>query len=157
MLPEPLLEKFRTIVSRYPFRRSALIPILLTTQEEMGYLTPEAIRAISSFLEVPEVDVHEVVTFYSMLRTKPVGRYHIQVCTNISCMLLGGEAVFEHISEKLGIKEGETTRDEFFSLTEVECLGACCNAPAMQINYQYHEDLNLEKVDQILDQLKQQG
>jgi NADH-quinone oxidoreductase subunit E len=157
MLPESLLEKYRYLTSRYPAKRSALIPILLTTQEEMGYLTPESVRFISDYLRIPEIQVYEVITFYSMLRTTPVGKYHIQVCTNISCLLLGGEEIFEHISKRLGIKEGETTPDHLFSLVEVECLGACCNAPAMQINYKYHEDLSVQKVDKILDQLKQQG
>src|SRR5262245_58191996 len=127
-----LLEKYDLLTSRYPVNRSALIPILLTTQEELGYLTPDSIRDISEYLKIPEIEVYEVITFYSMLRTKPVGKNHIQVCTNISCMLLGGEQIFEHISQKLRIKEGETTPDGVFSLTEVECLGACCNAPAMQ-------------------------
>jgi len=157
MVPQSLVEKFNSLTSKYPVKRSALIPILLTTQEEIGYLTPESVRFVSDYLKIPEVQVYEVITFYSMLRTKPVGKYHIQVCTNISCMLLGGEQIFEHISKRLGIKEGETTRDNLFSLAEVECLGACCNAPAMQINYEYHEDLSVEKVNEILDQLKQQG
>lgn len=157
MISAQLLAKYDSIVRNYPVKRSALIPILLTTQEEIGYLPTEAIRAISEYLDVPEVEVHEVVTFYSMLRTKPVGKHHVQVCTNISCLLLGGEEVFEHISGRLGICDGETTSDGLFSLTEVECLGACCNAPAMQINYQYYEDLTLEKVDRVLSDLKTQG
>jgi NADH-quinone oxidoreductase subunit E len=156
MVPDSLLQKYDALISRYPVRRSALIPILLTTQEEIGHLTAESIEAISEYLKIPEIEVREVITFYSMLRTKPVGKNHIQVCTNISCMLLGGEGIFEHISERLGIKEGETTADGVFSLTEVECLGACCNAPAMQINYKYHEDLNFEKVDRILDVLQRE-
>jgi NADH-quinone oxidoreductase subunit E len=157
MVSQSLLEKFNNLASKYPVKRSALIPMLLTTQEEIGYLTPESVRFISDYLKIPEVQVYEVITFYSMLRTKPVGKHHIQVCTNISCLLLGGEEIFEHISRRLGIKEGETTADNLFSLVEVECLGACCNAPAMQINYKYHEDLSVEKVNEILDQLKQQG
>jgi NADH-quinone oxidoreductase subunit E len=154
MLPEDLREKFDSIVARYPVKRSALIPILLTTQEEFGYLTLESIGFISAYLGIPEIEVHEVITFYSMLRTRPVGKHHIQVCTNISCMLLGGEDIYEYISRKLGIREGETSPDDLFSLTEVECLGACANAPAMQINYKYYQDLTLEKVDQILADLK---
>jgi NADH-quinone oxidoreductase subunit E len=155
MSSNSLFEKYDLLASRYPVRRSALIPILLTTQEELGYLTPDSIRAVSEYLKMPEIEVYEVITFYSMLRTRPVGKNHIQVCTNISCLLLGGERIFEHISKRLGIKEGETTPDGLFSLTEVECLGACCNAPAMQINYKYHEDLTADKVDQILDDLRQ--
>ncbi|MEW5978733.1 MAG: NADH-quinone oxidoreductase subunit NuoE [Acidobacteriota bacterium] len=154
MFPESLQHKFDQIVARYPVKRSALIPILLTIQEEEGFLSPEALRFVARYLELQEVDVLEVVTFYSMLRTKPAGKNHVQVCTNISCLLLGGEEIFQHISKRLGIGEGETTEDRLFSLAEVECLGACCNAPAMQVNYQYHEDLTLEKVDQILDELR---
>jgi NADH-quinone oxidoreductase subunit E len=116
----------------------------------------ESITAVAHYLELPAIEVFEVVTFYSMLRRQPVGKHHIQVCTNISCLLLGGEEIFEHVSKRLGIKEGETTGDGQFSLTEVECLGACCNAPAMQVNYTYHDDLTLEKVDQVLHTLKRQ-
>jgi NADH-quinone oxidoreductase subunit E len=153
-IPDSLLAQFESIIQKYPLRRSALIPILLTTQEEFGYIPVEMIHDLAQFVDVPEIDVHEVITFYSMLRTRPVGKHHIQVCTNISCMLLGGEEIFSHISQKLGISEGELTEDGLFSLTEVECLGACCNAPAMQINYKYHEDLTLEKVERILTDLK---
>ena len=109
IISDNLVQKYNSIVKNYPLKRSALIPILLTTQEELGYLSQESLHAISEYLEVPEIEVHEVVTFYSMLRTKPVGRNHIQVCTNISCLLLGGEEIFDHISRKLGIKDGETT------------------------------------------------
>jgi NADH-quinone oxidoreductase subunit E len=152
-----LLEKYDLLAARYPVKRSALIPILLTTQEELGYLSPDSIRVVSDYLKIPEIEVYEVITFYSVLRTKPVGKNHIQVCTNISCFLLGAEGIFEHISKKLRLKEGETTPDGLFSLTEVECLGACCNAPAMQINYKYHEDLTVSKVDQILDRITQRN
>lgn len=156
-IPDSLLAQFESIIKKYPLRRSALIPILLTTQEEFGYIPVEMIHDLARFVDVPEIDVHEVITFYSMLRTRPVGKHHIQVCTNISCMLLGGEEIFSHISQKLGITEGELTEDGRFSLTEVECLGACCNAPAMQINYKYHEDLTLEKVERILNELKNES
>ena len=154
MISDQLLAKFDSIVQNYPVKRSGLIPILLTTQEELGYLSDESITAIARYLELPAIEVYEVVTFYSMLRRRPVGKHHVQVCTNISCLLLGGEEIFERVSKQLGIKEGETTRDGQFSLTEVECLGACCNAPAMQVNYTYHDDLTSEKVDQILLELK---
>ena len=157
MIPDDFLAEYEAIVQNYPVKRSALIPILLTTQEKLGYLPREAIATVARFLDLSEIEVHEVVTFYSMLRTKPVGKHHLQVCTNISCLLLGGEEIFEHISKKLGIGNGQTTSDGLFSLTEVECLGACCNAPAMQVNYQYHEDLTYQKVDQILQNLTDQA
>jgi NADH-quinone oxidoreductase subunit E len=154
MISAQLLAEFDSIVRNYPVKRSALIPILLTTQEHLGHLSDESIASIARYLEISEIEVHAVVTFYSMLRRQPVGKHHIQVCTNISCLLLGGEEIFEHLSKRLGIKEGETTDDGQFSLTEVECLGACCNAPAMQVNYTYHDDLTFEKVDQVLQDLK---
>jgi NADH-quinone oxidoreductase subunit E len=157
MISDQLFARFDSIVRNYPVKRSALIPILLTTQEEQGYLSDQSIKEIASYLELPEIEVYEVVTFYSMLRRRPVGKHHIQVCTNISCLLLGGEEILEHVSKRLAIKEGETTADGLFSLTEVECLGACCNAPAMQVNYKYHNDLTSEKVDQILLDLKKQA
>jgi len=157
MISDQLLAKFDSIVRNYPVKRSALIPILLTTQEDQGYLSDQSLGAIARYLELPEIEVYEVVTFYSMLRRQPVGKHHVQVCTNISCLLLGGEEIFEHVSRRLGIKEGETTGDGRFSLTEVECLGACCNAPAMQVNYKYHDDLTIEKVDRILSELKDQA
>ena len=154
MISDQLLAKFDALVRNYPVKRSALIPILLTTQEHLGHLSDESIAAIARYLELPEIEVYEVVTFYSMLRRQPVGKHHIQVCTNISCLLLGGEEIFDHVSKRLGIKEGETTNDGQFSLIEVECLGACCNAPAMQVNYTYHDDLTFEKVDQVRQELK---
>ena len=156
MIPDHLISKYDSIAQNYPIKRSALIPILLTTQEEMGFLSNETIGGIAHYLSIPEIEVHEVVTFYSMLRTKPVGKHHLQICTNISCLLLGGEEIFDHVRKKLGINDGETTLDGQFSLTEVECLGACCNAPAMQVNYDYHEDLTIEKVDRLLRDLRDQ-
>jgi NADH-quinone oxidoreductase subunit E len=154
MLPDTLLQKFSDLIGKYPVKRSALIPMLLYSQEEFGYVTDESILHIASALGLPEIDVREVISFYSMLRTRPVGRFHIQVCTNISCLLLNGESILKHISSRLGIQPGESTTDQVFSLAEVECLGACCNAPAMQINRTYYENLTLDKVDQILHQLK---
>jgi NADH-quinone oxidoreductase subunit E len=157
MISNQLLAEFDSIVQNYPVKRSALIPILLTTQEQLGYLSDESIATVARYLELPEIEVYEVVTFYSMLRRQPAGKHHVQVCTNISCLLLGGDEIFAHVSKRLGLKEGERSGDGQFSLTEVECLGACCNAPAMQINYKYHDDLTFEKVDQILQELKNQS
>ncbi len=117
-------------------------------------MTDESIQLIASTLAIPEIDVREVISFYSMLRIRPVGRFHIQVCTNISCLLLDGESILKHISSRLGIQPGELTSDGFFSLAEVECLGACCNAPAMQVNNTYYENLTIDRVDQILIQLR---
>lgn len=154
MLPDRLLQQFSSLISKYPVKRSSLIPMLLYSQEEFGYVTDESIQCIADALGIPEIDVREVISFYSMLRTRPVGRFHIQVCTNISCLLLDGENILKHISSRLGIQPGELTADRAFSLAEVECLGACCDAPAMQINHTYYENLTFDKVDQILSQLR---
>jgi NADH-quinone oxidoreductase subunit E len=157
MLPDRLLEQFSQLMKKYPTKRSPLIPMLLCSQEEFGFVTGDSIEFICSSLEIPEIEVREVISFYSLLRTSPVGRYHIQVCTNISCLLLDGENILRHISENLGIQPGEISADFIFSLAEVECLGACCNAPAIQINNTYYENLTIKKVDQILNRLRNEA
>jgi NADH-quinone oxidoreductase subunit E len=117
-------------------------------------VTEEAIQEIARRVGVRPIEVIEDIGYYSMLHRHPIGRYNIQVCTNISCMLRGGEQILEHCSKKLGIGHKQTTPDGHFSLEEVECLGACCGAPAMQVNYDYHENLTPEKIDQLIDELK---
>ena len=118
-----------------------------------GYLTNELMDAVAEYLEMPTISVYEVGTFYSMYEHKPVGKHKICVCTNISCMLCGSDKVVQHINKKLNISFGETTKDGRFTLKEVECLGACCGAPMMQIGKDYYENLTSDKIDQILDQL----
>ncbi len=135
--------------------RSALIPMLLFAQDEVGAVTPEVVEEISRRLGIQPLEVDEVVSYYSMLRKKPVGRYHIQICTNISCMLLGGAELFEHASRKLGIKNKEVTPDGKFSLEEVECLGACSWAPALMVNYDYHHAVTPEALDRLIDTLRE--
>ena len=139
------------MLGHYPTKRSVLVPTLLYMQDELGYLTDEAIREIARRLELTELEVRNVISYYSMLTTKPRGRYNVQVCTNISCMLRGAEEVYEHCQKKLGIGHKQTTADGMFSLEEVECIGACSWAPAMQVNYDYHEKLTPEKVDNVLE------
>ena len=148
---QQLEKKFAKLLSRYPVRRSALIPMLLYAQDEHGHLSPEIVREIARRLELSVLDVESTISYYSMLRQKPAGKHHLQICTNISCLLRGGQELFEHAKKKLGIGAGETMPDGLFSLEEVECIGACSWAPAMQVNYDYHENLKSETVDKILE------
>jgi NADH-quinone oxidoreductase subunit E len=147
-----LAARFDKLVTIYPVKRSALIPMLLYAQDEIGYVSEGAIQEIAVRLGLFDVEVRSVLSYYSMLRTKPAGKYNVQVCTNISCMLRGGYEILDHCKAKLGIGHKGVTTDGQFSLEEVECIGACCWAPAMQVNYDFHEDLTTVKVDEILAQ-----
>lgn len=134
-------------------KRSAVLAALRAAQHENnGYLTRELMDGIAAYLELPPIQVYEVATFYSMFETKPVGRHHISVCTNISCMLCGGEEILAHVERRLGIKVGESTADgRFFLKQEEECLAACTGAPMMMVDHVFYEHLTPEKVDEILD------
>ncbi len=151
-----LAARFDHLVTIYPLSRSALVPMLLYAQDEIGYVSDAAVAEIAQRLDLVELEVRNVLSYYSMLRTKPAGKYNVQVCTNISCMLRGGYKILDHCKETLGIGHKQTTPDGVFSLEEVECIGACCWAPAMQINYDFHEDLTPEKVD-VLFQMYRDG
>jgi NADH-quinone oxidoreductase subunit E len=137
---------------RYPTRRAPLVPMLLYAQDEVGHLSDEVIQEIASRVGLTELEVRNVISYYSMLHTKPRGKFHVQVCTNISCLLRGGEEILQHCKETLGIGHKQTTADGKFSLEEVECIGACSWAPAIQVNYDFHENLTTEKVDAALAQ-----
>jgi NADH-quinone oxidoreductase subunit E len=145
-------------VAKFPQgrQRSAVIAALHAAQHENhGYLTPEIMTAVAEYLKLPPIQVFEVASFYSMFETKPVGRHSISVCTNISCMLRGGDDILEHVEKKLGVKVGESTPDgKFYLKREEECLAACCGAPMMMVDHVYHENLTPKKVDQILDAVK---
>jgi NADH-quinone oxidoreductase subunit E len=145
-------------LTRYPADRkqSALLAALREVQHENGgYLTTELMDAVADYLDLPAIAVYEVATFYSMFETHPVGRHNIAVCTNISCMLRGGDTVLAYIEKKLGIKLGESTPDgKFYLKREEECLAACCGAPMMQVDHVYYEHLTPEKVDQVLNSLE---
>jgi NADH-quinone oxidoreductase subunit E len=145
-----LAARFDALVNKYPVRRSALVPMLLYAQDEIGYLSDAVVAEIALRIGISESEVRSVASYYSMLRFKPVGKYHVQVCTNISCMLRGAYEVFERFQEELGIGPGGTTADGLFSLEEVECIGACCWAPAIQVNYDFHDELRPEHVPGIL-------
>lgn len=142
--------RFTEMLKHYPTKRSVLVPTLLYAQDETGYLSDDVIREIAQRLELTELDVRNVITYYSMLTTKPRGKYNVQVCTNISCLLRGGEEILDHCKMKLGIGNKATTPDGMFSLEEVECIGACSWAPAVQVNYDFHENLTPEKMDKVL-------
>jgi NADH-quinone oxidoreductase subunit E len=145
-----LAARFDKLVTIYPLKRSALVPMLLYAQDEKGYLSDEVVREIAQRIGITELDVRSVLSYYSLLRTKPVGKYHVQVCTNISCMLRGGNEVFERCKKTLGIENKQTTPDGIFSVEEVECIGACSWAPAMQVNYDFYENLTPEELDKVL-------
>jgi NADH-quinone oxidoreductase subunit E len=145
-----LSERFDALVKKYPAKRSALIPMLLYAQDEVGYLSDAVIGEVASRIGITELDVRNVATYYSMLRFKPAGKYNVQVCTNISCMLRGAYDVYERFQEELGIHHKGVTADGVFSLEEVECIGACCWAPAIQVNYAFHDELSPEHVPGIL-------
>ncbi len=141
-LPPALETKFNELVGRYPVKRSALIPMMLYAQDEFGSLGDEILQEIATRLDLNMIQVEETLAYYSMLRRKPAGRNHIQVCTNISCMLRGGNELYKHVQKRLGIGHKEVSASGTFSLEEVECIGACTGAPAMQVNYDFYEDLD---------------
>ena len=146
--------RFAEMVPHYPTKRSALVPTLLYAQDEVGFLSDEVIAEIAGRLDLTELEVRNVISYYSMLTTTPRGKYNVQVCTNIACMLRGGEELYTHCRKKLGIGHKQTTADGLFTLEEVECIGACSWAPAAQVNYDFHENLTNAKMDQVLDEYK---
>ncbi len=156
-LSEKFERRFTEMVSHYPTKRSVLVPTLLYMQDELGYLTDEAIREIAQRLELTELEVRNVISYYSMLTTRPRGKYNVQVCRNISCMLCGADDVIAHLKKRLRIGQKGTTADGMFSFEEVECIGACSWAPAMQVNYDFHEKLTPEKAEQVLDEYRKKG
>ena len=145
-----LASRFDALVEKYPLRRSALVPMLLYAQDEIGYLSDAVISEIARRIGITELDVRNVATYYSMLRFKPAGKFNIQVCTNISCMLRGAYELLDRFEDELGVQPKGVTADGVFSLEEVECIGACCWAPAIQVNYDFHDDLAPENVPDIL-------
>jgi NADH-quinone oxidoreductase subunit E len=149
--------RFAEMLTHYPTKRSALVPTLLYAQDEVGSLTDEVIAELAVRLDLTELEVRNVISYYSMLTTKPRGKYNVQVCTNIACMLRGGEELLDHCKKKLGIGHKGTTQDNLFSLEEVECIGACSWAPAVQVNYDFHENLTIDKMDQVLDECKKKA
>jgi len=152
-----LATRFDALVEKYPVRRSALVPMLLYAQDEIGYLSDAVIAEVAARVGITELDVRNVATYYSMLRFKPAGKFNVQVCTNISCMLRGAYDVYERFQEELGIGHKGVTSDGVFSLEEVECIGACCWAPAIQVNYNFHDDVIPEQVPKLLAEYRAQA
>ncbi|MFB0546362.1 MAG: NADH-quinone oxidoreductase subunit NuoE, partial [Anaerolineae bacterium] len=152
---EKAIAEIKEARSRYPYPRSALLPALAIAQRENdGWLSPEVMIEVAEVMELPPAEVGSVTSFYTMFHRRPVGKYLIQVCTNISCSLLGAEHILQYIKGKLGIEVGETTPDGLFTLLTVECLGSCGTAPMMQINDKYYENLTEERIDKILADLQ---
>lgn len=150
-------DRIKKILGRYPNKMAACLPLLYIAQEEFGHVSPEAMDLVAETLELPPAHVYGVATFYTMFNKQKVGKYHIQACTNVSCMLCGAYDVLGRLERKLGIKAGETTKDGLFTLSEVECLAYCGTAPAVQVNEEIRELISPDKVDDLVETLKAQG
>ncbi len=150
---EENLKKIEEAVKKYPVKKAAVMPVLYIAQEQNGWISQEVIKEVASVLEMHAEDVLGVVTFYTMYHKKPAGKYHLQVCTNVSCMLRGANKIYDHVKDKLKISNGEVTDDNLFSLEEVECMGSCGTAPMIAVNEDFFENLDIQKVDQILESL----
>ena len=153
MLSENVKAEIKQFKGKYPDPKSALLTALHAAQREHGWLSPEVMRDVAEVMELPPTEVASVTSFYTLFNRQPVGENLVQVCTNISCSLLGAEHIVEYLKNKLGIDVGETTLDNKFTLVTVECLGSCGTAPMMQINDTYYENLTEEKIDRILEEL----
>src|SRR5881396_355740 len=150
-------DKFKHLVAIYPRKRSALIPMLLLAQKEEGYIKPETIEYVARYLDLNPSEVDSIMSFYTLLRRRPVGKYHIMICTNLACLLQGSDDIEACVKRKLGVNLGEITRDGLFSAMEFECLGSCTTAPVMQINGEFYENLDVHKTEAILDELRKRG
>jgi len=153
MLSQAAMEKFQQLLEHYPDKRAALLPTLHLVQSEVGYVSKEAIDHVAGLLSLTPTYVHSVASFYTMFYKEKMGKYVIQVCRTLPCALCGSQKILEYLQGKLGIEVGETTPDGTFSLVTVECLASCGTAPVIQINDDYYEGLNPEKVDRILEEL----
>jgi NADH-quinone oxidoreductase subunit E len=154
MISEETKKRFDELVTRYPEKRSALIPMLHEVQAEVGYLSPEAIEWVAGFLGLSPADVMSVASFYDMLHLEPVGKHVIYVCQNLSCSLLGAERLIRHLENRLGIRMGETTPDGLITLKRMECLASCGTAPAIQIDGIFYESMTPQKLDELLETLR---
>jgi NADH-quinone oxidoreductase subunit E len=154
VISEKLDKFFDEKMKEYPTKRSFLVPMLLYSQDEVGAITDDVVAHLAKKTELTELEVRNVVSYYSMLRTRTAGKYNVQVCTNICCMLRGADELYDHCKKTLGIGHKQTTPDGMFSLEEVECIGACSWAPAVQVNYDFHENLTPAKMDAVLAEYK---
>jgi NADH-quinone oxidoreductase subunit E len=154
MFSEEAKKTLEKIIAKYPTKKAALLPALWLAQEEYGgWLPPEAMREVAGYLDLPPAEVEGVATFYTMYNKQPIGKFHIEVCHNIVCMVRGADDLIDHIGHKLGIGTGETTTDRKFTLNTAECLGACANAPCMMIGENYYEDVTTAQADKLIDEL----
>jgi len=151
-----LIPEFEKMKQRYPegFESSLVLPCLQRIQEDRGYVAEEDIVGVMEYLHVPRIQVEEVLSYYTMLRRKPVGRFHLQACRNIACSMRGSEGILGHLVAKLGIQPGETTPDGRFTLSVVECLGSCGTAPVVMVNEAYHENMDAPKLDKLIEELR---
>lgn len=147
-------EEIEAAAARYPERRSAIMPALMIAQKEHGHLPGPVLEDVAEILGVERVWVYELATFYTLFHTEPIGRFHLQLCDNVSCMLCGSEALLKHLETTLGIRKGETTQDGAFTLSTVECLGACEMAPVMQVGDDYHGNLDTARLDALLESFR---
>src|SRR5437763_9094698 len=145
-------DKFKYLAAIYPRKRSALIPMLLAAQKEDGYIKAETIEHVARYLDLSPSEVDSIMSFYTLLRRKPVGQYHIMICTNLSCLLRGSDEIEACVKRKLGVNLGEVTTDGLFSAIEFECLGSCTTAPCMQVNGEFYENLDVQKTERIIDE-----
>ena len=154
-------EELKTVekhIAKYPTKMSAIMPVLWMVQEKEGWISIDSMRYIGQLLELPYEHVLGVASFYTMYFKKPVGKFHLQICTNVSCMLCGGTELFKYVSDKLGIKNKEITSDGIFSIEEVECLGSCGTAPMLQVNNkEYYENLTLPQVDELISKFRSEA
>ncbi len=153
MFSEENIKKIEDLKKRYPTTTALTLPVLWMAQDQFGWISAEVMKYVAELLAVPVGHVLGVVTFYTMFNRKPIGRYHMQVCTNVSCQLRGAEKVLDHVCDRLGVRVGETTKDRRFTVSEVECLGSCGTAPMMQLNDEYHENLSPESLDRLINDL----
>ena len=157
MLSQETEAKFKHLLSIYPRRRSALIPMLLIAQREQGYVTNQTIDYVAGLVELSPSEVESILSFYTLLRRNPVGKYQILVCTNLACMLRGSDDIEACVKRKLGVDFGQVTPDGLFSAIEFECLGSCTTAPVIQVNGDFYENLDVQKTEAIIDELRKKG
>ena len=156
LFTEDEIKKIEEIKTHYERKQSALLPVLWMVQEKNGWISKESILEVADLLDLPAEHIFGVVTFYTMFNDKPKGKFHLQVCTNVSCMLRGGMELYQYISDKLGLKNKETSEDGMFTIEEVECLGSCGTAPMMQVNNKdYYENLTEEKIDKLIEHFRE--
>ncbi len=152
--PEEVKKRFEHILTLYPTKEAALLPALHLVQETWGWISPEAVHYVGGLLDLSPATVFGVVSFYDMYNQKPVGKYQLRVCTNLSCMVSNGYDIYEHLCEKLNVKPHENTKDGLYTVVEVECLGSCGTAPVVQVNNDYHENMSVAKMDDLLTRLR---